>query len=759
MSVIEIFPLSRASYGPPQEALETRHTPELLSAESTLRELLTGARDSLELPDPFELASGLASLAEGRRNKLLLPLGESTAEFAVVRQGPHLLVSLYETGSLPDLLIHERRVDLRIALEATRNLITARMSRFGEATHGSPLLHAQRRLHQVSVTHEVAETNMLVQQIGGAQQDPGDRVPIEFGFSSLIPSPTRTNVADEAARADLHGLLFEGRLWAYVRGRRITLFRGPLFLGIQRLAAAARSLLDATETSKALNVRLRVLNLVVGIRRERNGEISWTLGIPEEGTVTVSALSFVNAIAPIVRIGTDFIRSVVEVDPAQSRNLRLRTLREEIGLLRRSVRSTKETLGFVNDNPERVRLLAPTVAPTVSSPPPAAGTSSGPGKLRYALRWRAEIDGLEANSTFLCGDRIVAATPRRTVAFARATGEVLWAHATQNTTGFMVGQTLMRASQDGALELCDVAEGEAYARTAIAPIAGRPQALSVDHPGMPATAILAEGRHRIVAIDLRNGEPRWRFASRGATCAHFTRSGRLITLTNGTRAVHTLDAGTGEVLWRHSGPERFATRPLVHRDRVYVVATGESEGALICLDLFSGELRWKRSLGSGQAGNARMCGTVVLIPIGAGSQASLSAFDAKDGELLWLAPDPAPTGSMFSVDDMCVFVAPGGRVLGVESETGMIRWEQQLARPCDDVPRRLEPVLRAGALFVPAANVHIIRPHDGSAVGPALDCELIPDFLRVDEMGWLYVAEESGHIRAFAPAPNLMLVR
>jgi hypothetical protein len=31
--------------------------------------------------------------------------------------------------------------------------------------------------------------------------------------------------------------------------------------------------------------------------------------------------------------------------------------------------------------------------------------------------------------------------------------------------------------------------------------------------------------------------------------------------------------------------------------------------------------------------------------------------------------------------------------------------------------------------------------------------------MRVDERGWVYVAEESGHLAAFAPAPQLRLVK
>ncbi|HEU4537483.1 MAG TPA: hypothetical protein VFS00_25365, partial [Polyangiaceae bacterium] len=74
-------------------------------------------------------------------------------------------------------------------------------------------------------------------------------------------------------------------------------------------------------------------------------------------------------------------------------------------------------------------------------------------------------------------------------------------------------------------------------------------------------------------------------------------------------------------------------------------------------------------------------------------------------------------------------------------------------------PRRLEPVLRSGALFVPQGDgVHLLRPRDGAELGHVAT-DLVPDLLRVDERCDLYVAEESGHLRAFGLGPRLAVVR
>jgi hypothetical protein len=53
----------------------------------------------------------------------------------------------------------------------------------------------------------------------------------------------------------------------------------------------------------------------------------------------------------------------------------------------------------------------------------------------------------------------------------------------------------------------------------------------------------------------------------------------------------------------------------------------------------------------------------------------------------------------------------------------------------------------------------VVRPADGTRLGAGLPCDLVPDVLRVDERGWVYVAEESGHMAAYAPVPHLALLR
>jgi hypothetical protein len=67
--------------------------------------------------------------------------------------------------------------------------------------------------------------------------------------------------------------------------------------------------------------------------------------------------------------------------------------------------------------------------------------------------------------------------------------------------------------------------------------------------------------------------------------------------------------------------------------------------------------------------------------------------------------------------------------------------------------------LRSGALFIPHAEIPIVRPRDGAPIGTVGSCDAIPDLLRVDERCDVYVAEESGHMASFAAGPRLSLVK
>jgi outer membrane protein assembly factor BamB len=288
------------------------------------------------------------------------------------------------------------------------------------------------------------------------------------------------------------------------------------------------------------------------------------------------------------------------------------------------------------------------------------------------------------------------------------------------------------------------------------------------------------------------------------------RAGRLVYFTCGDGALTALDVMTGAVVWRVRDRMRFRTPPTVGRDALFVVSGGAHGAAsLYCIDPYSGAVRWRAPLSSpsspctveGAPLVAQSCpgGGAVGVAIRAARDGHgrgrgpagliLATFRVEDGSPIRgrhgraadrrgvrsaAEGDPiAPVGtSWLAVDDAFIGNSPMGEIIAVDARSGDLRWRHVVGpRPLEaDVPRRLEPVLRSGALFVPcslvaasgeggaAAGVCIVRPSDGTLLGTIAPTEAIPDLLRVDEHCHVYAAEESGHLAAFGALPRLTLV-
>lgn len=723
--------------------------------------LLGEALEGAELPRLADLTAAVTSLARGTRAKVLLPLTETPAEFALMRRGDQILVSYYETGAAPDVHVLDRCVDVDTLVRACGRASLDAAGAVADPTERQIALRLGERALRVDVSAGRTANVRAVTRRGGALDEPGSEIPLAFGFEAAI-KPGGSGTAAPSVQADMHALLFEGTLWAFVRGRRVHLARGPIMLAAQRMVVAVRSLVDAWDAGRPANVRLRSGRFGIGVRLERSGEVSITVGTDDVGAVTAAALDVPEASLPILRLTSDLLRALVGVDRTQTRNLKVRALRDEVRSLRKRIRAHSRDDGFVNRDPDRLRASAP---PRAAAPATTHTVVSRASALRFSERWRLEVDGLDATSTFFCGDRLVLATPRLTLAVDRDDGSVLWARDGAGTTSMMAGEALLRISPEGLVELCSVHDGEPYARTRIAPRVGAPRTgLHAGGGAIPPLAILTEGGGRLVAIDLRTGEPRWRFAPRGEGRLALFRAGRVLLAVCGDGAVHALDVTSGEVVWRFTDRGRFVVRPAVCRDTVLAAAgePGGQAGTLYGIDLYSGSLEWRQPLDAAPAASLVSASSFGAVAMGHGSAHCLAAFEPRTGSLRWMIPDPgvALGAASMTVDDTLIVNAPTGRLCAIDSQTGATRWARTLSDPvADDVPRRLDPVLRGGALFVPAASVHVARPTDGAPLGDTLPCDLVPDVMRVDERGWVFVAEESGHVAAYAPAPQLRVIR
>jgi len=281
--------------------------------------------------------------------------------------------------------------------------------------------------------------------------------------------------------------------------------------------------------------------------------------------------------------------------------------------------------------------------------------------------------------------------------------------------------------------------------------------------GLPKLLVLSEGERQLTAVDLVSGEIRWRHTARRAASFRVRRAGRLLLVASSDFSLFALDAATGEVVWKLRDRHPFSGEVAVDHDSAFALSGVPGSSTLHHLDPWSGELRWSAPVDDRPLPGQQPLATpdVVAIAVRDRRGSGLRAFSRASGEELW-AEEPGfsvPTSAFLALDDAILVNSAAGLLACLDAKTGAVRFSHVFARHVDaDQPRRLEPVLRSGALFVPQFHVHVVRPRDGEIIG-SVPTDLIPDLLRVDERCDVYVAEESGHVAAFGVAPKLTLVK
>jgi outer membrane protein assembly factor BamB len=235
-------------------------------------------------------------------------------------------------------------------------------------------------------------------------------------------------------------------------------------------------------------------------------------------------------------------------------------------------------------------------------------------------------------------------------------------------------------------------------------------------------------------------------------------------MSGGDSALTALDVTTGETVWRVRDRLPFSGDIAVAGDSAFALSTSAVGAArLHHIDLWSGVTHWTSFVDEQPVFGQQplLSGDAVIVPCRDRRGTGVLAFDRKTGQPLW-DHEPglsAAATSWLSLEDSVVANSAAGTVLCLDSSTGEVRYNHIFSRQIEgDQPRRLQPIVRNGALFVPQHQVQVLRPDTGEIIGE-LPCDLIPDRLVVDESCNVYVAEESGHLAAYGVAPRLELVR
>lgn len=729
-----------------------------------------------------DLAHSLVDLACGTRRRAIVRFYDAPWELGLERLPsgdggePMLALSVVRNGPSLEVAVHDRRASLAEAIAGTRAAIESLLSSRARSPLADVLageLEAAR--DALRSIHALTGEEPQVEEVLAIAEPEGD---LRCAFGAELPLRVGSERTGDVQASDVHSLLGRGRLRAMVRGRAKDLGEVHPFLVCESLVELARTVLDAWERGRPLHTRIEIGQAndegggpVVGVRLEPEGALTLTLVAREaqRSPSVFPSLEGPDFVDAVVSYGRALMRAILRRDRAQGSNLRLLSLRRKVKELNERLREVARPVGPFGEsdlvNPRResyaayLRTAAPIARAVPRATPPAPLSSMR--KLRYEPRWTAEVPGIDLRATFLCGDRLILSGVAQTACVDRADGHTLWKVPTVRATSLPTPGGLARLRGDGKLELRDFGDGSVVWSTECAPRSrGTPAACTVVAAGLPRLLVTTDGDRHLVAFDLTSGEPRWRYAMTRPGPIRIRRAGRLLIVSSDEAQLVGLDALDGSVVWRVRGRLRFAAAPGIEREELFAVA-GEPGGLarVHCVDVLSGTRRYERALDASIATDAApmLVGTVALFLTRDRRGLGVIALDRTTGVQRWAAtPGTWPAGtSALALDDVIVLNLPTGEVVALSATTGETAWRHVFEAPlAGDAPRRLEPILRSGALFVPQDKVRVLRPSDGAILG-TVPSDLVPDLLRVDERCDVYVAEESGHVAAFAASARL----
>jgi outer membrane protein assembly factor BamB len=715
---------------------------------------------------PFlrDLAYAAADLATGRRGRITVPfyLYEDPWELGLLREGAGVLLTLFRGGASAEVAVHERFLLGDALLAGLARALDERLARRSSDQEHADLECARGVLQTVGLWQPGPELPPSWHTI-----PPEEEGPLALGCELLLRPPSPDEPPPSVARTDLLPLLIQGKLRLRAGSMERELSDCFVFLVAERLVDVAEQCLAAAERGQTMQRRFEAGRLSGGVRQGEDGSVQLSLrkgqgrpaGIGE--VFPTDARTFAQAAADL---GRNLVRLLLRQDRSQGQNLRLDALRTSVRRLQDGLRPRQELSSRLNHAPESYRAYAL----AAHRKPGDEGSGITHGKLRFGARWEATVPGIDLANTFLCGDRLLVTSNRELVALGRNSGDELWRQPVQRAVAIPTPGGLARLHPDGQLDLHDYGNGEVALSMRLTPRFGGPSSGMVIHaPGLPKLLVVTEGERHLSALDLVSGEIRWRHTLSRAGATRLRRAGKLLLEVSGDRLLTALDVQSGEIVWRRRTSASCHQAPSFDHDVLFQLASegGGRRGRpwLYSIDAWTGAVRFEVPLPAPPNchGVPLLTGDTVAVLTRDDRGTGLMAFDRGSGEPRYqLPPGLAPNNASWLAVDGCLFANTArGELLGIDAATGAERFRLQLCEPCDeDVPRRLDPVLRSGALFVPQREVYVVRPRDGELLGK-VSSELIPDLLRVDERCDVYLGEESGMLAAFGAAPRLTLVK
>ena len=710
------------------------------------------------------LGEAMHELVDGNSGRISFPFDANREvwECGLELSAREVFISLYRPTPSPRVITHERRLGRSELLTVLVALLgdVAKVRTEAEPNPGRDRFTgaAQRlraKLTRPGTNGEAPPARRVTRTATGLRVGG-----IAFKAEGRFKAASAGNLdSPRVERSDLHALLVEGVLALQAGNVLITSQRSQLFLDAERLLLGAEEVLATWEAGRVLATRLKLSELQLALYRTRSdGLIELSVrGAEREASrrrphlISVDSLSWVRAVCDFaMSLATEFCNS----DERQRRNLRLAALQRSAQRL--IERASAEDGVLTNQHPEDYRRYAKRRRSM------ATGVWERGGKMRFTARWVATVPGLDLRATFLCGDSVIVDSSRETACIDRANGRITWRVPSGPAACTVSPAGLIRFRADGHLSSVDLSSGETRFALQLKPRPGGGAAGSVVHTdGLPKILALTEGDSQISAVDLITGEVRWRHTASRPGSYRLRRVGKLLLVAGGNGTLFALDLTTGEAVWRYCSRLPFTGALAVDQKSALAISGAPGSWQLQHIDPWTGCCSWTADILEAPLPGRHplLTSNVVVVPVGNEDTAGAEAFDRNTGRSLWRhnANLGSATSAWLAVDELVVINDGAGVLTCLDAATGRPLYNHVFAGSSEaDTPRRLEPVLRNGALFVPQHQVHVVRPRSGEIIG-AVPPDLVPDLLRVDERCDVYVGEESGHLAAFGAAPRLTL--
>lgn len=219
--------------------------------------------------------------------------------------------------------------------------------------------------------------------------------------------------------------------------------------------------------------------------------------------------------------------------------------------------------------------------------------------------------------------------------------------------------------------------------------------------------------------------------------------------------VALLNKNNGKRRWKESYDLAISGGVGLDGQRVFI---GTADGELVALDRSNGDIVWRATVKGEVLGAPQSNGRIAVVQTYSGQ---LSGFEADSGKHLWTYTAQVPrltlrgTSTPLIVLDTVMFGLANGRLIGMDIESGSVRWEQRIAVPQGsteierlvDVDGRLLS-MEGGAVVVATGYQGQVAAVD-VATGRMLWAKDTSSYVgATNALGYIYVVDSEGGVSA-----------